>query len=648
MEFGIMRNKVLLVVFLLIIINFQSFSQETGSFNRTIKFNGFDRTLSLYVPEEYTGEKPFNLMICLHPNGDSSSHYRYQLIDYNRWNSFVEETIFVFPDGGDDENSDFYIPKGDEEIIMRAVNFAKQLYKIDTNRIYLQGFLDGGRTALKYSLDKPDKFFGVLLNHPTIRGLEDAKNNPLHSSIYNYQNASKLNIVVLYAGGQPSESNSIKVVFDSLVENNSKARLSSYTTEAIESLTNFNVESSMKFLNNVNVNKFELSSYRLSCPTKVCDSLFSFKLRVLNQGSEIINSFTINFIAGGEWVNHKWQGTILPYHHEDVIISDIPLNKGGNFFNISTMKLNEVENNKSKNNSNIVIVEYFEKGLELPIIEEIESLNFGNSSGFWKVSNSYNYPTWQIDTTTGKDGKISIRCYNSKQFYYNIGYAEELMSPVINLSGTDYIPTLKFDVAYNYHKYTPPITTYNEIFTDTLEILISTDCGETFKTIYKKYGAELATSAEPILNPSSIKQSIFVPKPDEWRNELINLAEYSQAKNAVFKFNYISGMGGSIYIDNIIIGDEELNISETTDTKISLAPNPANEYVNIYLGSIDEESVDLIITDILGNEVKALKNINLKSDNEQVRINTADMNPGFYLLNIKGKFGNRIEKLIIR
>jgi poly(3-hydroxybutyrate) depolymerase len=132
MEFGIMRNKVLLILFLLIIFSFQLFSQGTGSFNKTIKFNGFDRTLSLHVPEEYTGEKPYKLMICLHPHADSSSHYRYQLIDYNRWNMFVEETIFVFPDGGDDEHSDFYIPKGDEEIIMRAVNYAKQFYNIDT------------------------------------------------------------------------------------------------------------------------------------------------------------------------------------------------------------------------------------------------------------------------------------------------------------------------------------------------------------------------------------------------------------------------------------------------------------------------------------------------------------------------------------
>lgn len=96
-------------------------------------------------------------MVCLHGLGDNKQQYRNSLINTLKWPTLFPNTIFICPDGGDDKNKDFYQPAGDEAFILAALNYGLNNYTINPNKILLQGFSLGGRSALKFALDNPEK-----------------------------------------------------------------------------------------------------------------------------------------------------------------------------------------------------------------------------------------------------------------------------------------------------------------------------------------------------------------------------------------------------------------------------------------------------------------------------------------------------------
>lgn len=167
-------------------------AQSTGSFDVTVTIQGSARTLSCYVPPTYNSAVPHRLVVGLHGSGDVSANYRSAMINTLQFQNYLTNTIFIFPDGGSDQARDFYTPAGDEAIIDSAIQYAFNNYNIDTSRMLLQGFSLGGRSALKYGLDNPYRFSGLLLNTPALQGVRDAIYNPW----FNYVAAAGLPIVI--------------------------------------------------------------------------------------------------------------------------------------------------------------------------------------------------------------------------------------------------------------------------------------------------------------------------------------------------------------------------------------------------------------------------------------------------------------------
>src|SRR6185369_6663871 len=96
---------------------------------------------------------------------------------------------------------------------------------------------------------------------------------------------------------------------------------------------------------------------------------------------------------------------------------------------------------------------------------------------------------------------------------YNLdvaGARDEMWAPRLNCSAFSTL-TMTFDVAY---------ARYDATYSDTLEVLYSTNCGATWTTCYIKGGTNTAGNLGTAPDQTA---TIFVPTAAQWRNESVNL-----------------------------------------------------------------------------------------------------------------------------
>ncbi len=111
---------------------------------------------------------------------------------------------------------------------------------------------------------------------------------------------------------------------------------------------------------------------------------------------------------------------------------------------------------------------------------------------------------------------------------------------------------LTFDVAY---------APYDVANYDGLEVLVSTNCGITFSSVYLKSNTVLATA--PAIT------TIFTPTVAQWRTETVDLTPYAGQANVILAFRNLSGYGNRLFVDNI-------NLSGTATPTAAFSPSSSS------------------------------------------------------------------------
>ena len=136
---------------------------------------------------------------------------------------------------------------------------------------------------------------------------------------------------------------------------------------------------------------------------------------------------------------------------------------------------------------------------------------------------------------------------------------------------------LRFDVAH---------APYGGQYIDTLEVLISADCGESFSSVYKKAGAQLATAPE--------FQEFFTPTATQWRTDSLSLTGYEG--DLLVSYRNIGYYGNVIYLDNVNISSSGTAKLSEIENKLELFPNPicAGNWITINSNSNENYKVKLM------------------------------------------------------
>lgn len=628
-----MKTTQNLLIFLLLLVSTGSYAQQKGSFEASTFFMNETRPLSCYVPLNYDSTQQYHLMICLHGAGDNSVNLRNALVNSLNWPGIFSNTIFICPDGGSDRARDFYAPAGDEGMIDSSISYAVQHYNIDTSEIILHGFSLGGRSALKYGLDHPAKFKALLLNTPALQGMFDIDNVPGASLGFDYPKASLVPMYITVGAADQTYAPLVNMLVGRLKKNDGILDFTEVAglghTIPGGAVTN----NALAFMAHPVKADYDLDVFQLGAKDRYCSDIQATCL-VRNTGAAMVTSIKLNIQYGSISTSHTWTGSLAAYQHAAISLPAIAAANGTGVLKVTLAEINT--SHADPNAANDTISHTIEVVRETTVsrIEE----NFEGNISSW-INQEDSYRSWYIDSN--RTGNY-IGC-GSSPFYFNTANATSyILSPAFNLSAAAE-PTLSFDLAFNYLKYTSPYFVRDTAFADTLEILVTADCGQSFRRIYKKGGAELATAAGPIVNGLRQEDVDFLPKPNEWRKEIIDLKPYTGAANVYLKFNYISGNGGNMYMDNVRIAE---GLPTGTDDRtalpvFSMYPNPAGNTVNLTIP--DPHPARITIYDNMGKTALWQNDVS----GGQVSIDLNELSNGFYVIEVAGPSGKATKKLLI-
>lgn len=184
---------------------------------------------------------------------------------------------------------------------------------------------------------------------------------------------------------------------------------------------------------------------------------------------------------------------------------------------------------------------------------------FTNPIG-WTISGTANLWVLQQPLTNpaGKVPDTAAKC----NFYGVSSGSSILKSPPLDFTGLSN-PVVHFYTAYK---------TYIDE-EDSLQVLISTDCGLTFSDVPVPY--RKSNSSVPSLATRNPATALFTPdSASQWRHETINLAAYAGNPNVIIGFRGVSGFGNNLYLDNFIATNGDSYCASVVTTPGVYACNP--------------------------------------------------------------------------
>ncbi|MFN5183818.1 MAG: M43 family zinc metalloprotease [Bacteroidota bacterium] len=375
----------------------------------------------------------------------------------------------------------------------------------------------------------------------------------------------------------------------------------------------------------------DASSTSIVQPTgSSCNTTFNPIVVIKNWGINPLTSAVINYqVDNGSVLTQNFTGNLLSLADTTISLPAMAASSGNHIFKCYTTLPNGLVDQNTVNDTAFSQFSILSGGgLSLPFTEGFESTTFVPSG--WTLNNPDGADTWQRTTAAAKNGVASATIDNYNNDF--TGEIDEIITPAIDLS-TATSPALSFNVAYKL--YTNP--TSNPNYSDTLNVLISTDCGSTWTSIYKKFGVALTTTSPTYGN------SAFIPSSTQWRYEVISLSNFSGAQGAIFKFRNSSQYENFLYLDNINISTFTGLKDELFNSGISIYPNPSEGIFNINLSSNNSYETELKIINQLGQEVYS-KNIN--GELKDFQIDLTNLPSGIFFLNIKSGENFATRKII--
>jgi hypothetical protein len=326
----------------------------------------------------------------------------------------------------------------------------------------------------------------------------------------------------------------------------------------------------------------------------LCNTLFTPNLLLKDFGSNVLTTCTINYrLDSAIPVSFNWSGSLGSQASVNVTLPIATSVIGAHTIMAWTSLPNGASDSQTTNDS---LKDSFSilspAGLALPYAQGFEGGTFIPVG--WTLNNLDGLITWVKNTAAAKTDVASAGIDNFK-YSSGFGQVDDMVLQGLDLT-TVSDPVVTWQLAYTYFNQTNPAPA--TIYGDTLEMLVSIDCGATWVSAYKKGGVQLAT-----VTPVGDAPSHYTPTSSQWRFEIVALSAFKTCTNAMIKFRNISNNGDDMYIDDINVenysGIDEIQLHAA----LKVFPNPSSGEIFVLLPGV--KSLQISVHNMLGQTVYA-------------------------------------------
>jgi len=388
----------------------------------------------------------------------------------------------------------------------------------------------------------------------------------------------------------------------------------------------------------------------MAMPASYCDGNITPEITVTNNSTINVDTFEVSYILDGNAAVTQVVNNLAPSASTTISFPAITLTNGSHeiFYNVNTDNAVTFIDNVSSNNNvssgtiNTISpnsfasshTEGFENyGLSDNVINNTILINSSTENTYVVDNGVSGNVTWNL----GAYGN-SNKSWRMRFFTWGLGSKASLVFENIDLSNTTG-NGLRFSYAYAQY------STEN----DKLEILVSTDCGATWNTVFNEAGTSLATAP-------AVSTGHFYPAVNQWDSVNIDMGAYDGNSAVMIAFKGTSDYGNNLYFDDIeisnnvdlsnpyILSTKELNAASFS---VKAYPNPIINSGFLELKLNAKEKVNASIYNLLGKEVQPIASENFSSGVHRLEFNSRNLANGVYLIKVEINGELQTEKIVI-
>ncbi len=378
-------------------------------------------------------------------------------------------------------------------------------------------------------------------------------------------------------------------------------------------------------------------------PDGYCNYELTPQVDIINDGTSAITSMDVSYtLNDGTPVTIEWGGTLAPGGTVTITFPEIVIEPGAALIDYAVSNTNE---NAFEYNSlnQLLTTESYVTLSDEPIgteitenMEDAELFEFPENTvverieeDHFMVVNRTVFGT-AVSQQVGGFGQSAKSMFSNCYDWANTGEQAHMIFEKINLTGlsNNY---LKFDYAHARYQ------TSN----DRMRVSVSTDCGDTWTTIWDKSGATLSTA------PATTGR--FRPTPSQWRTDSVALTAFNNMTDINIRFTVVSDYGNDLFVDNIRVYSLQATAADEPGLlsgKVQVYPNPASDLARIDVQLASASAVNISVFDLSGKLVHTIANGNLLSAGDH-QFNWAPQAQGVFLVRVATDFGAVTEKVTV-
>ncbi|MEC9209563.1 MAG: Omp28-related outer membrane protein [Bacteroidota bacterium] len=379
------------------------------------------------------------------------------------------------------------------------------------------------------------------------------------------------------------------------------------------------------------VNLIDLSSAtNMTMPTSLCDNNITPEITITNNSAMVVDTFEVSYTLNSNApITQPVYTSLAAGASTNITFPTITIPSGTNNITYSANTLSGTSYIDNVPNNNIISSGSFN-------IISPTAFSTSHTEGFEGYANQTPAPNnalllnpqgrrvFIVDATWGGpnsggygNSHNAFRWSFVDQSFGSGDYAELVFEKL------DFSSSIGNEITYSYAHQQATGFDNNK-----LQVLVSTDCGDTWNLASELAGTELATTTNTGTN------SAFYPTASDWATDIIDLSTYDGNSDVMIALKGICEGGNNLYIDDIVIDEAPITVVNEHKKNISVYPNPVKNLLTIEGAYTSIDVFDMFGKLVLSSEYT--KNINISS-----------LSDGIYVINISKRDETIIKKITI-